>query len=83
MRRVHCKQLTPRLLRHAYLLSQLVIEKSLAALPRRKTDNAIIIQAQDNDLGKAKVFKLNAKPSDPVILERYARAFVAFLSMAR
>ncbi|KAH6915331.1 hypothetical protein BKA70DRAFT_1258678 [Coprinopsis sp. MPI-PUGE-AT-0042] len=48
----------------------LVIEKSLAALPRRKTDNAIIIQAQDDELGKAKVFKLNAKPAEPVILER-------------
>jgi hypothetical protein len=54
-----------------------VIEKSLAALPRRKTDNAVIIQAQDDDLGKAKVFKLNAKPSDPVILERYALTLAA------
>ncbi|KAG2013525.1 hypothetical protein CC2G_010425 [Coprinopsis cinerea AmutBmut pab1-1] len=48
----------------------LVIEKSLASLPRRKTDNAIIIQSQDNDVGKAKVFKLNANPSDPILLER-------------
>ncbi|KAG2013526.1 hypothetical protein CC2G_010425 [Coprinopsis cinerea AmutBmut pab1-1] len=49
---------------------KLVIEKSLASLPRRKTDNAIIIQSQDNDVGKAKVFKLNANPSDPILLER-------------
>ncbi|TFK75787.1 hypothetical protein BDN72DRAFT_831221 [Pluteus cervinus] len=48
----------------------LVIDKSLAALPRRKTDNAIIIRSQDNDAGKARVFKLNATPVDPILVER-------------
>ncbi|RDB22759.1 hypothetical protein Hypma_010052 [Hypsizygus marmoreus] len=48
----------------------LVIDKSLATLPRRKTDNAIIIRAQDSDAGKARVFKLNAVSGDPVLLER-------------
>ena len=50
--------------------SQLVIDKSLATLPRRKTDNAIIIRSQDSDSGKARVFKLNAVAEDPIILER-------------
>ncbi|EGO02201.1 hypothetical protein SERLA73DRAFT_159213 [Serpula lacrymans var. lacrymans S7.3] len=48
----------------------LVIDKSLATLPRRKTDGAIIIRSQDSDAGKAIVFKLNANPIDPVLLER-------------
>ncbi|TFK29390.1 hypothetical protein FA15DRAFT_664335 [Coprinopsis marcescibilis] len=49
----------------------LVIEKSLASLPRRKTDNAIIIRAQDSEGHKAKIFKLNARPAiEPVLIER-------------
>ncbi|KAF8812563.1 hypothetical protein BYT27DRAFT_7183008 [Phlegmacium glaucopus] len=48
----------------------LVIDKSLATLPRRKTDNAIIIRSQDSDSGKARVFKLNAVAEDPILLER-------------
>ncbi|PPQ83273.1 hypothetical protein CVT25_004012 [Psilocybe cyanescens] len=49
----------------------LVIDKSLATLPRRKTDNAIIIRSKDSDDGKARVFKLNAVAEDPILLERY------------
>ncbi|KAA1466353.1 hypothetical protein DENSPDRAFT_790912 [Dentipellis sp. KUC8613] len=48
----------------------LVIDKSLSSLPRRQTDGAIIIRSQDADGEKAKVFKLNATPSDPVLVER-------------
>ncbi|KAF7301799.1 hypothetical protein MIND_00745600 [Mycena indigotica] len=49
----------------------LVIDKTLAALPRRQTDGATIVQTQDNELGAARVFKLNAKPnSEPVLLKR-------------
>ena len=50
-----------------------MIDKSLAALPRRKTDNAIIVRAQDNETDKARVFKLNAKPGEAVLLERYGQ----------
>ncbi|KAJ6628755.1 hypothetical protein B0H10DRAFT_2160734 [Mycena sp. CBHHK59/15] len=48
----------------------LVIDKTIASLPRRQTDGAIIIRAQDSDAGKARVFKLNAVAGDPVLLER-------------
>ncbi|KAH7916166.1 hypothetical protein BJ138DRAFT_1169478 [Hygrophoropsis aurantiaca] len=48
----------------------LVIEKSLTVLPKRKTDEAIIIRSQDTPSDKAVVFKLNATPSEPVLLER-------------
>lgn len=53
-----------------------MIDKSLATLPRRKTDGAIIIRSQDSDDGKARVFKLNANAGEPVLLER----FVSILS---
>jgi len=48
----------------------LVIDKNLAVLPRRKTDNAIIVRCQDTNTGKANVFKLNTVLSDPILLER-------------
>ncbi|KDQ64624.1 hypothetical protein JAAARDRAFT_28264 [Jaapia argillacea MUCL 33604] len=48
----------------------LVIDKALASLPRRKTDGAIIVRSQDNDEGKARVFKLNATSGEPVLVER-------------
>jgi len=48
----------------------LVIDKSLATLPRRKTDGAIIVRSQDSDDGKARVFKLNANAGEPILLER-------------
>lgn len=50
---------------------QLVIDKSLASLPRRQTDGSIVIRSQDNDAGKARIFKLNATPQDPILVERY------------
>ncbi len=49
---------------------QLVIDKSLASLPKRRTDGAIVIRCQDNDADKARVFKLNAVSQDPVLVER-------------
>lgn len=58
---------------------QLVIDKSLASLPRRRTDNAIIIRTQDSDSGKARVFKLNTVSGDPILLERYAARYMTFL----
>ncbi|KAG5724974.1 UPF0428 like protein [Termitomyces sp. T112] len=48
----------------------LVIDKSLATLPRRKTDKAIIMRTQDSEAGNARVFKLNAVPDDPILLSR-------------
>ncbi|KXN86416.1 hypothetical protein AN958_10278 [Leucoagaricus sp. SymC.cos] len=49
----------------------LVIDKSLASLPRRQTDNAVMIRTQDNDTGKARIFKLNATINEhPLIIER-------------
>ncbi len=51
---------------------QLVIDKSLAALPRRQTDNSIIIRSRDNGDARARVFKLNAVAEEPIFLERFA-----------
>ncbi|THV08420.1 hypothetical protein K435DRAFT_771927 [Dendrothele bispora CBS 962.96] len=48
----------------------LVLDASLSALPRRKTDKAFIIRCQDGDSAKARVFKLNAVSGDPILLER-------------
>ncbi|KAF8914022.1 hypothetical protein CPB84DRAFT_1758176 [Gymnopilus junonius] len=48
----------------------LVIDKSLATLPRRKTDNAIIVRSRDNNADKARIFKLNAVAEEPILLER-------------
>lgn len=53
-----------------------MIDKSLASLPRRKTDNAVIIRSQDNDSDKARVFKLNANVGEAVLLERYVLHFL-------
>lgn len=49
---------------------QLVIDKSLTALPRRQTDGATIIRCQDSGDAKARVFKLNATPKEPILVER-------------
>jgi hypothetical protein len=57
---------------------QLVIDKNLATLPRRKTDNAIIIRSQDSDVAKARVFKLNAVAGEPILLERHVN-FISFV----
>ncbi|PCH41127.1 hypothetical protein WOLCODRAFT_137206 [Wolfiporia cocos MD-104 SS10] len=48
----------------------LVIDKSLTSLPRRKTDDAVVIRCQDSELGKARVFKLNATEQEPLLVER-------------
>ncbi|KIK68023.1 hypothetical protein GYMLUDRAFT_155108, partial [Collybiopsis luxurians FD-317 M1] len=48
----------------------LVIDCSLAALPRRQTDEATIIRCQASESVPARVFKLNATASEPVLLER-------------
>ncbi|KAK0206368.1 hypothetical protein DFS33DRAFT_584762 [Desarmillaria ectypa] len=48
----------------------LVIDKSLTALPKRKTDGAIIVRSQDSEGAKARVFKLNANLGDPLLIER-------------
>ncbi|KAI0732997.1 hypothetical protein C8Q72DRAFT_815837 [Fomitopsis betulina] len=48
----------------------LVIEKNLASLPRRQTDGAVVVRCHDNELGKAQIFKLNATPKDPILVER-------------
>jgi len=57
-----------------------VIDKSLATLPRRKTDGAIIIRSQDSDDGKARVFKLNANAGESVLLERFVFYSIACLT---
>ncbi|KAK0468171.1 uncharacterized protein EV420DRAFT_1503199 [Desarmillaria tabescens] len=49
---------------------RLVIDKSLTALPKRKTDGAIVVRSQDSDDAKARVFKLNANLGDPLLIER-------------
>ena len=49
---------------------QLVIDKSLTALPRRQTDGAVVIRSQDASNAKARVFKLNATAKDPILVER-------------
>ncbi|KAF7355436.1 hypothetical protein MSAN_01460400 [Mycena sanguinolenta] len=51
-------------------IQQLVIDKTIASLPRRRTDGSIIVRARDSDAGKARVFKLNAVTDEPVLLER-------------
>ncbi|KAF8484911.1 hypothetical protein DFH94DRAFT_791926 [Russula ochroleuca] len=48
----------------------LVIDAALSSLPRRQTDGAIIVRSQDKDGAKAKAFKLNAQPRDPILIER-------------
>jgi hypothetical protein len=60
-----------QILRFLITLPQLVIDKILATLPRRKTDGAIIIRSKDSGEDKARVFKLNAVSGDPVLIERY------------
>ena len=50
--------------------TQLVVDKSLTALPRRQTDGAVVIRCQDAGDAKARVFKLNATPKDPILIER-------------
>ncbi|PVG03617.1 hypothetical protein CPB86DRAFT_779351 [Serendipita vermifera] len=48
----------------------LVIDKNLDNLPRRHTDNAIILRSKSTQSAKACVFKLNAKETGAILLER-------------
>ncbi|KAI0303260.1 hypothetical protein BC826DRAFT_339358 [Russula brevipes] len=48
----------------------LVIDAALSSLPRRKTDGAVIVRSQDKDGAKARAFKLNAQPCEPILIER-------------
>ncbi|EKM59135.1 uncharacterized protein PHACADRAFT_113393 [Phanerochaete carnosa HHB-10118-sp] len=48
----------------------LVIDKGLASSPRRQTDGATVVQCQDSNVGKARVFKLNATLKDAILVER-------------
>lgn len=49
---------------------QLVIDRNLSTLPRRKTDGAIIIRSKDTPTTKARIYKLNATTSGPVLIQR-------------
>jgi hypothetical protein len=48
----------------------LVIDATLSSLPRRQTDGAIIVRSQAENGVKAKAFKLNALPCEPILVER-------------
>lgn len=48
----------------------LVIDRNLSTLPRRKTDGAIIIRSQDSSTAKARIYKLNATTTGPVLIQR-------------
>jgi hypothetical protein len=54
---------------------QLVIDAALSSLPRRQTDGAVIVRSQDKDGAKAKAFKLNAQPCEPILIERLLLCF--------
>jgi hypothetical protein len=62
----------------ALMLLQLVIDASLSSLPRRQTDGAIIVRSQDKDGAKARAFKLNALPCEPILIERYISTLWSF-----
>ena len=55
---------------HTVAALQLVIDKTLSALPRRQTDGATVIRCQDTKDAKARVFKLNATSKEPILVER-------------
>ncbi|KAI0347158.1 hypothetical protein BDW22DRAFT_500928 [Trametopsis cervina] len=48
----------------------LVIDKTLASLPKRPVDGSTVIRSQDSEAGKARIFKLNATVKEPVLVER-------------
>ncbi|KAI0284370.1 hypothetical protein BGY98DRAFT_910884 [Russula aff. rugulosa BPL654] len=54
----------------SFSIRLLVIDAALSSLPRRQTDGSVIVRSQDKDGAKAKAFKLNALPRDPVLIER-------------
>lgn len=52
---------------------QLVIDKDLAKLPRRPTDNAFVVRAkapESNPLAPTRVFKLNSVDGGKVFIKR-------------
>jgi len=51
-------------------VNQLVIDRNLTGLPRRKTDGAIIVRSRDAPSAKARIFKLNATVSGPMFIQR-------------
>ncbi|KAF5390588.1 hypothetical protein D9757_002690 [Collybiopsis confluens] len=51
----------------------LVIDCNLDELPTRHSDKASIIRCQDSESAPARVFKLNATPAEPVLIERNGR----------
>ena len=64
----------------SYYSRQLVVDRSLASLPKRQTDEATILRVQDGPTGKAQVFKMNVTAGDPVLIERYVfRSFTILL----
>ena len=54
-------------------LLQLVLDKSLTALPQRPADGAFVLKTKEGgaDKATARVFKLNATLIDPILIERY------------
>src|SRR5258708_4624788 len=59
-------------------LLQLVIDATLSSLPRRQTDGAIIVRSQDKNGVKARAFKLNALPCEPILVERFVPTHLSF-----
>lgn len=47
-----------------------MLDRNLFALPRRKTDDAIVIRSKDTESAKARIFKLNAREGGPVLIQR-------------
>jgi hypothetical protein len=62
----------------ALMPGQLVIDASLSSLPRRRTDGAIVVRSQDKEGAKARAFKLNALPCEPILIERYIPTLWSF-----
>jgi hypothetical protein len=69
--RIHREFPFPRRQGSADRRSQLVIDKSLPSLPKRKTDSSTVIRTQDSGDAKARIFKLNAVSREPILVERY------------
>jgi hypothetical protein len=69
LRRVYCAHVASDWPQCAHGV-QLVIDKNLAALPKRQTDGAVVVRSQDSAAGKARAFKLNATITEPVLVER-------------
>ncbi|KZS97759.1 hypothetical protein SISNIDRAFT_546815 [Sistotremastrum niveocremeum HHB9708] len=48
----------------------LVVDRDLGTLPRRRTDESIILRNEDDGDQKAQIFKVNAVHSGPTLIER-------------